>query len=603
MGTGVARAGKDTPGACFGPCNCGWAKLASLPQSPHNDQNPFPVATMQSAINVNPLLVLATALLAVTTAARAEAPNIVLIVVDDLGYSDIGAYGGEIATPSLDALAGAGVQLTRFHSGPTCGPTRAMLMTGIDHHRAGVGTNAASLLRLPELRGRPGYEGYLNDRVVTVAELLQDAGYHTFMTGKWDLGKKPGQLPGDRGFDHAFGLADGGASHFEDGTGNFRPVRDADYFEDDRLIDKLPDGFYSTESYTSRMLDYLGHRPDDGRPFFAYVAYTAVHWPLQVPDEWLDRYKGRYASGWEVLRAERLARQKQLGIIGEETELAPPSNGYDDWTTLNPSRRVFEERRMEIYAAMTELLDHEIGRLVEAAKADGDRETIIVFLSDNGPEGNNIGGINDNDYWIPLTFDNRYDNMGRRDSYIWTGPGWGLASATPFSLYKSFVTEGGIRTPAIVYSIGNRFRQGLDNALVTVRDIAPTLLELAGVEHPGDRYEGRTVLPMDGVSVVDYLAGTAPAPHDGEALGWELYGNRALIVDEWKAILTWPPEGSGEWQLFNLAADPGEANDLAENSPRRLESMVSLWRGYAEQNGVYVLDADTGYGRFERQAP
>lgn len=533
----------------------------------------------------------------------AEQPNILLIVADDLGYADTGAYGSEIATPNIDALASEGVQLLNFHSGPTCGPTRAMLMSGVDHHRAGVGTNAASLIRLPELRGRPGYEGYLNDRVVTFARLLKDAGYDTYMTGKWDLGKDPGQLPADRGFDRSFGLADGGASHFSDARGSFRPVRDAVYFEDGRLVEELPEDFYSSTFYTDRMLDYLGTRSGDDRPFLAYVAYTAVHWPLQVPDAWLDRYKGRYAEGWEVLREDRLRRQKALGIVPQFAELAPASAGYDDWKSLTPSRRVYEERRMELYAAMTELLDQEIGRLVDAVTADNSRETVVIFLSDNGPEGNNIGTVNDNEHWIPLNFDNRYENLGRRGSYLWLGPGWGLASATPFSLYKSFVTEGGIRTPAIVYSTAGRFAPAKKEGLVTVMDIAPTILELAGTSHPGDRYAGRPVQPLMGRSAVDYLTGTAAAPHAGEPVGWELYGNRAIIVDSMKASLTWPPEGDGKWELHDIAADPGEINDLASANPARLREMIALWRGYAEQNGVYVLDRDTGYGRFHRSSP
>jgi len=413
-------------------------------------------------------------------AADSDRPNILLIVADDLGYSDIGAYGGEIRTPSLDALAARGVQLTNYHSGPTCGPTRAMLMSGVDHHRAGVGINAASLLRLRQLRGRPGYEGYLNDRVVTFATLLQDAGYDTYMTGKWDLGRQPDKLPDARGFDRSFALAPGGASHFADMFGTFRPVSEADYYEDGVRVESLPEDFYSTEFYTDRMIEYIDNRADSDAPFFAYMAYTAVHWPLQVPDEWLDRYRGRYSDGWAALRRERLERQVELGVVPAGTVLAPESNGVDDWDGLNVSRRRLEERRMEIYAAMVELLDQNIGRLVAAATADGSRETVVVFLSDNGPEGNNIGTINDNAHWIPLTFDNRYENLGRIGSYQWTGPGWGLASATPFSIYKSFVTEGGIRTPAIVASTADRMPAGMKDAMVTVLDVPATMNTTVG---------------------------------------------------------------------------------------------------------------------------
>lgn len=525
-------------------------------------------------------------------------PNILVIVADDLGYADVGAWGSEIRTPSIDALAGEGVQLLSFHTAPTCGPTRAMLMSGIDHHRAGVGTNAASLLRLPNLRGRPGYEGYLNDRVVTFATLLKDAGYHTFMVGKWDLGKTPDTLPVARGFDRSFGLADGGASHFSDATRSLSAAPGVTYFADDAILDALPSDFYSTSDYTDRMIEFVSGRPEDGRPWLAYIGYTAVHWPLQVPDEWLERYAGRYADGWEALRHERLARQKELGIVGEDTELPVPMSGVDAWQDLPPARRRFEERRMELYAAMTELLDREIGRLVDTLANSGGRETVVIFLSDNGAEGNDIGAIGDNEYWIPLNFDNRHANLGRRDSFVWLGAGWAQAAVTPLKIFKSFPSEGGIRTPALVYSSTGRFAPGKRRDVVTVMDIAPTILELAGVEHPGETWKGRDVLPLTGRSVLSYLEDSAPAPHAGRAIGWELYGNRALILDDWKILRTFPPEGDGAWQLFNLRTDPAESNDLAAAEPSRLAAMIELWQGYAEANGVAIIDEDIGYGRY-----
>lgn len=544
------------------------------------------------------LAVILPCLSAFAASAANDRPNILLIVADDLGYSDIGAWGGEIRTPSLDRLAAEGVQLLNFHTAPTCGPARAMLMSGVDHHRAGVGTNAASLFRLPALRGRPGYEGFLNQRVVSFATLLQDAGYHTFMVGKWDLGSAPDTLPVSRGFDRSFGLADGGASHFSDATGNLRPISEATYFADGMLLDALDSDFYSTTSYTDRMIGFVGDRPDDGNPWLAYVGYTAVHWPLQVPEDWLDRYSGRYAAGWEALRRERLARQKSLGIVDEATELPAAMSGVDDWDSLGPARRRLEERRMELYASMVELLDAEIGRLVGTLTASEDRETVVIFLSDNGAEGNDIGTLGDNDYWIPLNFDNRYDNLGRRDSYVWLGAGWGQAAVTPLRLFKSFTAEGGIRTPALIWSSRSRFVPGHRRDLVTVMDIAPTILELAHLAHPGDRYRDREIIPPAGRSVVGYLAGDSGPPHRGEPIGFELYGNRALVLDDWKILRSFPPEGDGRWALYDLEKDPGEQNDLAEREPRRLERMVELWNGYAEANGVAVIDEDFGYGRY-----
>jgi arylsulfatase len=528
----------------------------------------------------------------------ADRPNIIVILADDLGYSDLGTYGGEIRTPNLDALAAEGIQLTNFHTGPTCGPTRAMLLSGIDHHRAGVGANAAALLRLPELRGRPGYEGYLNNRVVSFAKLLQDDGYHTFMTGKWDLGAKPGTLPTDRGFDHYFGLLSGGASHFSDATGNMRPVARAKYFEDDQRLKQLPPDFYSSKTYTDRLLGFIEDRPSDDEPYFAYLAYTAPHWPLQVPDDWIDKYKGDYDDGWHAVRRARFERQVELGILAESADLPEQNRNVDDWTKLSPAQRQTELKRIELHAAMIELMDYHIGRVLESVEALSDRETIIIFMSDNGAEGNAIGHLLDNEYWIPATFDNRLDNMGREGSYVFLGAGWGQATVSPFRIFKSFTTGGGIRAPAIFYSTADRFNSARNDTLVTVMDIAPTILDLANVEHPGERYNGKTILPMNGRSALRALSGKDDSVHGNAAIGWELYGNRALIKGDWKAVLTWPPEGEGEWQLFNLRNDPTEVHDLATQEESRMAEMIEAWNDYAASNGVAIVNEDIGYGRY-----
>ena len=548
--------------------------------------------------------VLASALLALclATAANAQSdsrPNIVLILADDLGFSDLGAYGGEIRTPNLDALAREGVRLTNYHTGATCGPTRAMLMTGVDHHRAGLGINAASLRRMPELRTRPGYEGLLNDSVVTVSSLLGNAGYHTFMTGKWDLGTKPGKLPTDRGFDRFFGLPAGGASHFSDAVGMFSPAPNAAYFENDRRIEQLPDDFYTSAAYTDRMLGFIEDRPDDGKPYFAYLAFTAPHWPLQVPDDWIERYRGDYDEGWHVIRQRRFERQLELGLLPAGSELPAQNRAVPDWESLTPVQRQVELKRMELYASMVELMDLHIGRLIEAVTADTERETIIVFLSDNGSEGNDIGGIVDNGHWIAATFDNRLANMGRPGSYIWLGQGWGQATVSPFRNFKSFLTGGGIRAPAIAFSTTGRFTGGSQkDRLVTVMDVTPTILELAGVAHPTTSASDDGPLPMTGLSALDYLSDKADTVHGNSAIGWELFGSRAVFQDDWKAILVWPPEGDGQWSLYDLAADPTETRDLGQDYPDRLGSMIDAWNAYAEENNVVIFDKDMGYGRY-----
>jgi arylsulfatase len=502
-------------------------------------------------------------------------PDIVLIVADDLGFSDLGAYGSEIRTPHIDALAQQGVQLTAFHTSPTCGPTRAMLMSGVDHHQAGLGSNAAALMRLPELRGRPGYEGHLNNRVVTFA------------------------LPVDRGFEKYFGLADGGASHFPDKIGTQSPKADAAYFEGRERLASLPEDFYSTRTYTDRILQFITQDASDDRPFMAYLAFTAPHWPLQVPDDWLDRYKGDYDAGWSVIRSARLQRQKELGIVPQNTELPPRHRAAGEWTKLFESQRRLETRRMELYAAMVEYMDEQIGRLLDALEArQQERELIVIFLSDNGSEGNAIGTLLDNEYWVPNNFDNRLDNLGREGSYAWLGPGWAQAGSTPLRLFKSFTAGGGIRTPAIFYSSAGRFENGLKNEVVTIRDIAPSILELAAVGHPGSSYKGRALVPVSGKSALPYLRGEQDSVHNNEAIGWELYGNRALIKGDFKALLTWPPEGDGEWQLFDIIDDPAESQDLADARPELMRELITEWQRYAEEKGVAIFDRDLGYGRY-----
>jgi len=527
-----------------------------------------------------------------------ERPNIVLIVADDVGYADIGAYGSEIRTPNLDALALEGMRLTNYHAAPTCGPSRSMMLTGVDHHLAGSGINRAGLFRLPELRGRPGYEGYLNDSVVTFATLLNDAGYHTYATGKWDPGTRPGQLPIDHGFEKSFILAAGGGSHFDDMAGTTRPVAVVPYYENENKVEKLPEDFYSSEFYTDRIIDYINSN-DDGQPFMAYLSYTAAHWPLQVPDDWLDRYADDYEEGWHAVRKSRFNRQKDIGVIPAHAQLSNEHPAVEAWEDLLPAQRQVELRRMRIYAAMIENMDHHIGRLLDNLRErDTNRETIIIFVSDNGAEGNAVDRIMDNSYWIPSTFDNRLDNLGRQGSYVWLGLGWAQASVSPFHLHKSYTTAGGLRTPAIVYSTDGRTGTGLKDAIITVRDIAPTILELAGVEQPDGSFKGKPVHRMSGTSFLDYLGGRSDAVHDNEPLGWELYGSRALIKGEWKAVRIFPPAGTGDWQLFNIKTDPTETANLAADFPDVIAELTADWDAYADANGVAVFERDLGYGRY-----
>ena len=286
-----------------------------------------------------------------------------------------------------------------------------------------------------------------------------------------------------------------------------------------------------------------------------------------------------------------------MGIIDSDTNLPPMNRAVKNWDELAPFQKQVELKRIELHAAMVELMDFHIGRLIEYIESNIERETIIIFVSDNGAEGNSIGDVGDNKYWIPATFDNRLDNMGKRDSYVWLGAGWANAMVAPFGIYKSYTTEGGIKTPAIFYSTKNRFMNSKKNSVMTVMDIAPTILDMAGLDHPHSKEVD--LLPMTGRSALKYLTNETESIHENNPIGWELYGNRALIKGNFKAVLIWPPEGDGEWQLYNISDDPTESNNLAESHPSVLQELITDWQGYAEINGVAIIDEDIGYGRYQ----
>jgi len=524
-------------------------------------------------------------------------PNILLVVVDDMGYTDLGSYGGEIDTPNLDRLAMDGVRFSDFHTAPTCSPTRAMLLTGTDHHLAGLGNMAEALS--PNQKNQPGYEGYLNSRVVTLAELLRDAGYHTYMTGKWHLGLEKSQGPAARGFKKSFALLQGGGGHFDDL--GLSPSK-AQYREGGELV-SLPDDFYSTQFYSDKMIEYIdeGRAQDPAatqRPFFAYLSYTAPHWPLQAPDASIEKYRGRYDGGYDRLYDRRLAGVQSLGLIAGKFVTAPRLPGEPAWNQLGDAEKEVMARKMEIYAAMVDDVDRHVGRVLDSLQANAQLDnTLVIFLSDNGAEGHNL----DRD-WPPLAAyitgccDNTLANMGRANSYVWYGPNWARASMAPFHLHKAYTSEGGIRVPAFIRYPDFANRGAIEHGFVSVMDVMPTVLALAGIEHPGTLYRGRDVLPMKGKSMLPLLRGKSQAVHSSdEAMGWEFNTRRAIRRGDWKLVMVPKPNGTGEWRLFNLAADPAEQQDLARERLGIVEEMIQLWDRYAEENGVIVASEPRSY--------
>ncbi len=517
-------------------------------------------------------------------------PNILLIIADDLGYSDLGVFGSEINTPNLDALAGAGKLLTNFHVAPTCSPTRAMLLSGADAHHAGLGTMNG--LWSEEQKGKPGYEGFLNKQIVTFVRLLKDAGYHTYMSGKWQLGYEDGYYPLDRGFEQAFWLKNGGASHFSDMAGITENQAVAHWAEGRERLETLPENFYSSAYFTDRLIDYIDTNRADGKPFFTYAAYTAPHWPLQSPQEYIDKYEGVYEGGYDVIRNKRIERMRAAGLIKQGQIPAPQHPEWPAWEELTEEQKKLEARRMQLFAAMVDALDENIGRLIQYLKDSGEYDnSFILFFSDNGAEGNNPYDIYTNPDWAPANFDNSYDNMGKPGSYVSTGPGWAHVSNTPFQLYKGFPTQGGLASPAIAVFPEKIGAGSRSDAFATILDVAPTVLQLADVTYPAPQFEGRRVHPLIGRSFYPHLLDQQTVVHGPDHVyGLELFNRRMIRQGDWKLLWINKPWGSDGWVLYNLEEDPGEQNDLAQSRPEKLQEMLMLWEQYVEDNDVFVFE-------------
>lgn len=513
---------------------------------------------------------------------KAEKPNFLLIVADDLGYSDIGAYGGEIETPSLDALAGEGIRMTSFHTAPTCSPTRSMLLSGTDSHQAGIG-NMAELLTA-EQKGKPGYEGYLNDLVATLPEVLRDNGYSTSIAGKWHLGRTEELSPAVRGFDKSWVLVQGGASHFDDGRAIIGADPKAIYLEDGKQVE-VPEGFFSSDFYADKVIEYIDAAED--KPFFSFLAFTAPHWPLHAPEPYVNKYEGRYDEGYEAIRQQRLGRMEEMGLVGHELAANLPFDELPTWDELTNEQRKIEARKMEVYAAMVDNMDHNIGRVMDHLEKTGELDnTVVLFISDNGADGNSPEVLPRNEEWIASEYDNSYDNIGRPNSYIWYGAQWGQVSATPYPMWKAYPSQGGVLVPAII-NLPGKSGGDINHEFFHVMDVMPTFLELAGIEQPTSPYNGREVFDIQGVSMLPGLSGKA---EENRVVGWELLGRAAVRKGDWKIRLLEEPYGPGEWQLFNLAEDPTETTDLAAKEPEKLKDMLMEWDEYIRRNGVFPAD-------------
>ena len=510
-------------------------------------------------------------------------PNILLILNDDMGYSDIGCYGGDVRTPNLDGLAKGGLRFTQFYNTARCCPSRASLLTGLYPHQADVG----HMMHNDEV---DGYLGDLSRNAVTLAEALKGAGYATAMSGKWHVTREmsaPGNWPCQRGFDRFYGMLCGAGSYWD-------PCH---LKRNDEAI-RLEPGEYFTDTISDEAADQIHdhHEAQPDRPLFQYVAYTAPHWPLHAPEEDVASYKGVFAEGWDALREKRLERLKDEGILDDGWELSPRDAGAEPWDSVEDPE--WQQRRMEAYAAQIDRMDQGIGRILQALRDTGRLEnTLVIFLADNGGCAEGVG-TNGERFYHParssgrqFTRDGskevRFGNLpeiwpGPEDTYASYGTAWANLSNTPFRKFKCWTHEGGISTPFVVHwPDGIAARNELRHTPAQLPDVMATLLDVAGATYP-EEYNGQDIKPCEGFSMAPVFE--QDLSFGREVLYWEHEGNAAVRRGEWKLVRDFNAEG--DWELYNIQTDRSEVHNLAEQEPAIRESLLALWQEWADRVGV-----------------
>ena len=531
------------------------------------------------------LAVLTVGICTVSAVAKSEKPNVLLMMADDLGFSDLGCYGSEIQTPFLDSLAAQGIVFSNFHSAATCSPTRAMLLTGVDHHRAGMGNMYEFLRSAPAQIGSPGYEGFLNDSVMTIAEVLKSGGYRTAIAGKWHLGRRLSleQAPAGRGFDDSWVLWSGWSEHFA-------PPPSRAFVSGKKRV-PYPRGRYSTEFYTDKAIEFIGRAIDKDEPFFMFASYTAPHWPLEAPPKMIANQKGRYDDGYNPLRKRRIkglidrrifsggVKEPLTPVFRPQLQHRPALEKMRGWNELAADEKTYSSRLMEIHAAMIESLDQNVGRILNFLRDRRQLDnTLVIFLSDNGA--------------APLAASaarpsNSLDNIGRPGSFVGFGPEWAQATSGPLRLMKGHATEGGIRVPAII-KLPKRSKHVLSAEFCSVLDIAPTVYEAAGVTYPR-KSKGHEIYRLDGETMWSYLTGKSDQIHDDDySMGWELFGRTAFRRGKWKITWIEKPFGTSKFELFDIESDPGETTDLRNVHPELFRELLDGFEKYADSNGVVI---------------
>lgn len=512
-----------------------------------------------------------------TAAIASEQPNFVIIMVDDAGLMDFGAYGGEAHTPNIDTLTAEGVMFTQFRTSPQCAPSRAMLMTGMDNHLTGHG--AIPEVLTDEQRGKPGYTMHLEPGIKSLATRLKALNYRTYITGKWHLGHGDGDLPNSHGFDRSFVLDASGADNWEQKS--YLPLyTDAPWFEDGSPA-QLPENFYSSDFITSQMIRYLSADAASGQPFLAYLAYQAIHIPVQAPEKYVARYDGVYNDGWDTLRQNRFAKAKEIGLVPADARLDPAHPSLRNWNELPADQKALLSRSMQVNAGMLEAMDFHIGRLIDHLKKNNAFEnTVFIVTSDNGPEGAEPYSVPGWGLWSLMEgYERKVETLGGRRSYVAIGPEWATAAAGPSRLFKFHASEGGLRVPLVMSGPGVVSGRKI-SAFAMMTDISPTILELATGRPPEvPEFTGRSLVPLLSGKATDVYPSDQP-------VSIEVAGNAALYLGDYKLVRNLPPLGDGKWHLFNITRDPGETTDISDAKPEKLAELTRAYQVYASRVGI-----------------
>lgn len=502
-------------------------------------------------------------------------PNILLIMADDLGYADLGCYGGDIETPNIDQLALNGIRFSRFHTSHLCAPTRAMMLSGNDNHIAGIGIQGVSTSEF-------GYEGRLSDRVAIIPELLSTVGYHTYIAGKWHLGTDSMANPHQRGFDHSFVNLGNSGNHYNN-QGIFVQRPKSAYTENGKVA-TWEDGNYSTDFFTDKLIQYIDQHQSDGKPFFAFAAYTSPHWPLQVDEKYWKKYEGRYDDGYEKLKERRLASLKKAGMIPEDAILPPNHERVKPWASLTDADKKKEARKMELYSGMVDNLDVNIGRLIQYLKDIGENEnTLILFMSDNGAAAEDFYYHKTYSPFLQQHYNDDYEDMGKPNSFVSYGPQWAEAGSAPFRYFKGELTEGGLIAPLIISGPGIEKKNEITHTFATLLDIAPSFYQVANVEYPAT-YKNKNIYPLTGKSMMDYLIGRTEVVHDSNYVFAIEHSEKAMLQKgDWKIVNINPPFQEDNFELYDLTRDRAEQQNLKAMEKDKYAELIKEWKKFTQE--------------------